>query len=275
MFEDVIEIKGVDPGPTSMVIAGVHGDEKSGVAAFAAILPTLSLQKGRVFFAYGSPRAITAHTRFVEANLNRLFKPDEALSDEERKSYEYTRAQFLKQYLDQADALLDIHASYVPQSRPFVICEANAKDIVPFLPVDLVVTGFDAVQPGGTDYYMNSRDKVGICIETGYLGDPSSLQVAEQGVYAFLSARGHMVGDTPTYPQSYIRMDSLYLTKNESFTRAREFADFEDVRTHQELGEDGDTVVRAEYDGVIVFARDITGIGEEAFLLGRRTAHVA
>src|SRR5438128_1272905 len=111
-MDEIIELKGSESGSTSMILVGIHGDEKCGIDALKKILPTLQVKRGRVLIAYGNPRAIEQNVRFTEANLNRMFKSDDRLSESDKKSYEYQRAQFLKPYLDQADALLDVHASF-------------------------------------------------------------------------------------------------------------------------------------------------------------------
>jgi succinylglutamate desuccinylase len=269
MTDDVIELRGNTEGPTSIILVGVHGDEKCGVQAVEQMLPTLSIEKGIVYVCYGNPRAIQQNIRYTEANLNRMFKPDTMLSDFEKNSYEYSRAQFLKTYLDRVEVLLDIHASYVPYSKPFVICEPNAHDIAKYLPVDLLVSGFDAVEPGGTDYYMNSTGKVGICVECGYLGDEYATEIAIKSITAFLKARGHIQAETPeVFEQSLVEMYDLYYTKTDSFELTKDFKDFDELVPDQLIGVDGENDIRAKKDSVILFARNRSGIGEEAFLLG-------
>ena len=267
--EEVTELSGKMPGPTSMVIVGVHGDERCGVDALQAMLPTLQISAGRVFFAYGNPRAIEKNVRFTETNLNRMFKDSELLPDNERSSYEFARAQFLKKYLDKAEALLDVHASFTPKSRKFIICEKNGFEVTKALPFDTIVTGFDTTQPGGTDYYMNAKGKIGICVECGFLGDPSSTAIAKESILRFLEARGHISPrDLPHDPQAQIRIYEMYLTKTNSFTLVKAFEDFEEIKEGEIIGLDGTEEVRAPKDSLIFFARDRTTLGDEAFLLG-------
>lgn len=275
MFEEITQLTGKEAGPTSIILVGVHGDERCGIDALASILLTLEIERGKVLFAYGNPRAIELNRRFTEANLNRMFKSDSLLSDIEKRSYEYQRAQFLKKYLNQADALLDVHASFTPNSKPFVICEKNSKGIVEYLPVDLVVTGFDQVEPGGTDYYMNSIGKIGICVECGYLGNLESTEIAKKSILAFLKARGHLPNDMMAIKQSYIQMYDIYMTKSNSFSLSKLFDDFEEVSKDQLLGMDGSREVRAEKESVILFARNREQIGDEAFLLGEKKNSLA
>lgn len=275
-MEEFVEIIGDEAGPTSVILAGVHGDERGGVEALQKLLPTLKIEKGRVFLGYGNPRAIESNKRFTEANLNRMFKPDSLLSDAEMNSYEYTRAQFIKKYLDQADALLDIHSSFVPNSTPFIICEKNASSLVECIPVNIVVSGFDELEPGGTDYYMNRRGGVGVCIECGYLDDIESANIATESILAFLEAVGN-IGSTrrDSVPKTYFRINEVYMTKTDKFMLAKEFADFEEVQQGQLIGTDGGVPVVAQKNSIILFARNLDRINDEAFILGEQKNSLA
>ncbi len=268
MFEEIIKISGQKDGTRSIILVGVHGNEKCGIEALNKILPNLKIERGTVFIGYGNPRAIDMNKRFIETNLNRMFNLDEQLTENEKNSYEYSRAQFLKNYLDQSNILLDIHASNTPTSKPFIICEANAKGVIEYLPVNRIVSGFDQIEPGGTDYYMNSIGKIGICIECGFLGDPSSIDIAEKSIYAFLKSRNHLVNNLTSEKQSYLSMYDLYKTKTNKFILTKEFEDFEEIKKGEVIGFDGDQEIKAEKDAVILFARNREKVGEEAFLLG-------
>lgn len=265
----VIKIIGKEKGPTSIILAGVHGDEKCGVKAFKKILPNLHIGKGQVFFMYGNPKAIKMNKRFTEVNLNRMFKKDDLLSKKDKRSYEYKRAQFLKRYFHKADVLLDLHESSNIKSEVFAICEKNAKKIAKYLPVKSVVSGFDKLQPGGTDYYMNRIGKIGICVECGYLGNPKSAMVAERVIKYFLKVQGHTKNNASPRNPLFIKIYSMYVTIN-NFTLSKPFYDFEKVLKGQPIGTDGPKTVRAKKDSVILFANNRKKSGEEAFLLGQK-----
>jgi succinylglutamate desuccinylase len=275
MLEKIIKIKGSTKGPTSIILAGVHGNEKCGILALKKIIPSLKIERGQVFFGYGNPQAIKKNIRFIDSNLNRIFKDGDLLSTADKHSYEYKRAQYLKKYLDRADALLDIHASHTPNSIPFIVCEKNAKEIVKYLPVDLIVSGFDKIQPGGTDYYMNKIGKISVCVECGYFEDSKSTQIAEKIIYAFLKARGHIINNNTPRKQSHIKISSIYTTKTNAFKLTKQFKDFEKITKGQLIGIDGKKEVLTKQTGVILFARNRNQAGEEAFLLGKNKDSLA
>ncbi len=270
MNEKILIFNSKKAGPTSIILAGVHGNEKSGIKALESLIPLIKITKGRVIVGFGNPRAIKQNKRFIEADLNRMFKPVRLLSKDEKKSYEYKRAKFLKKYLNQADALLDVHANQSLKSRPFVISESNSNELVKFLPVTVTVSGFDKIQPGGTDYYMNTNGKKGICVECGYLTAPSTTNIAKESILKFLQARGHIkTKKLKTYNQSRFRVYNMYTTKTDKFILAKAFGDFEKIARGQVIGTDGKIKVKAPEKSLIIFPRDRNKIGTAGFLLAK------
>ncbi|MBP7927612.1 succinylglutamate desuccinylase/aspartoacylase family protein [Patescibacteria group bacterium] len=268
MINDVNKLTGKEPGQTSIILVGVHGNEQCGVEALKKLLPTLSISRGTVLFILGNPKALGANARYIEANLNRMFNSSEAALVKYKHTYEYKRAQYLKKYLNESDVLLDIHASSIQNSRVFAICEPNAKEIVKYLPTDTVVSGFDDVEPGGTDYYMNSIGKVGICFECGYMNDSKSIQMAEEAILSFLKARRHLDEPVKAKDQQYIKMYYKYFSKTKDFVLDKPFENFESVKEGQIIGNDGIQEIVTPKDSYILFAHNSKNIGEEVFLLG-------
>ncbi len=269
MSNDVVELIGRSPGPTSVILVGVHGNEKCGIQAIEELLPTLKIEMGKLFIIYGNPKAIKDNVRFVDVNLNRLFNFSKDRPMESSAGYEYGRAEFIKEYLDKADYMLDIHASFTPESRPFLICEKRSNQIAKYLPADLVVNGFSKFQHG-TDYYMNNLSKVGICLECGYLSDDRSIKVAKDGILSFLKAIGNLKGDLYEKKQEIFKLFDMYQTKTDNFKLVKKFSDFELVQEGQLIGKDGDKEIKAKKDGYILFARDRNKVNEEAFLLAEK-----
>jgi len=269
MNQDVIELNGKKPGPTSVILVGVHGNEKCGIRAIEELLPTLTIDAGKSFIIYGNPEAISKNVRFVDVNLNRLFGYPENTFPEEFVGYEYMRVGFLRQYLNQADYMLDIHASLTPDSKPFLICEKRSYEIAKYLQVPLVVTGFGKFQRG-TDYYMDSLGKVGICLECGYVSDKKSVVVAKDAIISFLKAVGHLNNDLEIIDQEPLRLYDMYQTKTDNFKLTKKFFDFELIKKGQLIGIDGAEEIQVNRDSYILFARDRNKINEEAFLLAEK-----
>ena len=263
MLEGVQTFVANQPGPTITIMGGVHGDEPNGVTAIRETSSTLNLKRGKVNFIIANLQALAKNVRMTEMNMNRAFKADSLLTDEQRSSYERRRALELMPFLDECDVLLDLHSSTTPGSPPFVICEANSRDIATRLPYSIISSGWDMIHPGGTDYYMNKRGAMGICVECGYLLDAKGADIANESINVVLRTMGLIDGGIPpvTPNQKFVHADSVYHTKVD-FKLARKFDDFETISAGTLIGTDGGIEVRATNDGVIIFARDTAGKGE-------------
>jgi len=262
--------KGLKLGKTSVILAGVHGNEKCGLKAFDKIISDLKIEAGTVIFDVGNPKAIKKNKRFLELNLNRAFQKKKAFSKKERGAYEYARAQELKLKLNKADALLDIHSSKNIGSKRFVICEASNFSVAKQLPFRLCVTNFDKFEPGSTDFFMNQQKKIALCIECGQHNDPHAAKVAEKSIKNFLIAMNHIPGKNKENPQKKLKISYLYKNENKNFTLVKEFKDFEKIRKGTLIGFDGKTKVISPYSCKILFAHTIKGkIRQECFLLAR------
>jgi len=271
MLNEIRKVEGEKAGFASLILGGVHGDEPCGVEAIGEVFSGLDISSGKVYFGYGNPRAISAQKRFIDANLNRLFVDEDQLSEEEKDSCEHERAQHLKKYLDKSEVLLDLHASKTPSSPPFIICEENAEDLAKCLPAEIIVSGFDDIQPGGTDYYMNKSGGIGICLECGYANDPKSTRVAKEGIISFLKAQDHLrETPEPTAGQSHVHIYDRHLTQTDNFQLTKQYDDFEKIAEDEVLGVDGGENIQAPQDSIILFARDCDKADEQAFMLGKK-----
>lgn len=275
MEKDVFILNSNTAGPKVTVFAGVHGNEICGIKALDNIISKINIDTGSVTFVYANPQAIEKNVRFTEFNLNRAFKEESFYSEKEKQTYEYKRAQELKTILDNADILLDIHSSFTKESEPFIICEKNADNIVKTFPAEFnkIVYGFDTVQPGGTDWYMNTIRKIGICIECGYHYDPNAVNLAEKTIIDFLSKTGNIINNNikNQNEKELLQITEMYITKTDNFSLVKDFTDFEKVTTGQTIGYDGDEKVTVPFDGVILFARSRDAVGAEGFLLAKIT----
>lgn len=275
MINKIPDIKifhGKKPGKTSIIMAGIHGNEVCGINAIKDIISNFSIESGTVIFIFGNPEAIKKNVRFIDFNLNRAFLPVSKYSKEIKKTYEYKKAQEIKKILNKSDALLDIHST-LNDSEPFIICEKNAFEITPFLPKEFkrIVYGLDSVEPGAVDGYMLSRGKIGICIECGQHNNSTALKIAKDAIFSFLNKLGHInnLKLKNIKNRENVQMNYIYYTKTNSFILAKKFYDFEKIKKGTFIGTDGKEKISAPYDCVIVFAHNRGKKNEEAFLLGK------
>jgi predicted deacylase len=111
---DVFACAGQRPGPSVLVVAGVHGDEYEGPSAIAQFVDTLSPENVRgtvVVIPVANPLAFAAGTRLSPIdglNMARVFPGKEDGMPTERLAY------FLfHQFANKADYLIDLHSGGV------------------------------------------------------------------------------------------------------------------------------------------------------------------
>lgn len=239
----------------------VHGNELSWPIAFQKILPQITIDTGTVYFIIANPKALEKNIRYVEKNMNRCFSPIISGS-----SYEEERVQEIMPFLQEADYLLDIHNTTNPQSKAFLISEHQSVSC--FFPIDTVISGIDLLHSWGSDGYMNSLNKIWLCIECWSISDAKAPIIAEQSIINFLQYTGNIAQAPRSFlGQTFICFDYIYTTVTDLFILTESFCDFDYIKKDQIIWYDGDIPISASIDSVILFAHNRKKKWEEAFVL--------
>jgi succinylglutamate desuccinylase len=260
--------EGVKPGKTLAVFCGVHGNETAGILAVKKVLNEIKIDAGKVYFVFANPKAIEQGVRFTKKNLNRCF-----LKNQSGDTYEEKRARELMPILDECDALLDLHASNIPNSTPFIIFEEPARGCVEMLDFPIISTGWDALEPGATDGYMFQQGKPAICAECGYAARGEEYaSLAENTIYNFLQFYGAIKGDATLKrvgKQKYLHVDEVIIKEKDSFVFTKMYEDFETLPAGHCFATDSEgKEYVVEKERVIVFANPNKEMGGEACILG-------
>jgi len=258
------------PGPSIAVMVGVHGDELCCVKALDSILPKIKIIAGRVTFIYANLEAIKQKKRFIDFDLNRCFFSDQP--PYMIRSVEGRTTKELVKILEEADALLDVHASTSKKTTPFIICEKNSYGLVKCFPFKYVCSGFDDSHPGDSEGFMNRVGKRGIGIECGYLGDKKSIEVAKDAIITFLTKTGSIKGKKPQdSAKEFLHTMIIFKNRAPIFKLAREFPDFEELPTRTIIGFDGEEKIFGERGDFLLFAKNADAPNKECFVILRRT----
>lgn len=250
---------------TTTIMAGVHGNERSGIIILEELLNTLEVFHWKIYLiTQANPRAIEQNVRQTEKNMNRAFH-----TIAQWATYEDTRAQELIPILRQSDILLDVHNTLnTENSVPFLISEHPEWNR--YFPVDRIISGLDNLHPGGSDGYMNSIGKIGLCIESGSIYDPRGVKMARESIMNFLRATGNIewIPQVRENQEKY-NLDTIIKAKTTDFRFIKKWLDFEKIQSGELIGYDGDERILAPYDGVIVFSHETKNIGDEMCVFGK------
>lgn len=265
MKETIIKKESEILGKSLAVFCGVHGNERAGILAVQKAIDEIKIKQGKVYFVFANPLAIEKNVREIDINLNRCFDRKNNLN-----TYEHNRANELMNILDNCDALLDLHSSNNPNTTPFIITD-NGLDFVKNLNLEIIVTGFDKVEPGATDGYMFNNNKMGVCLECGYAEEgKKNLNVAYDSIIQFLQYYDVIdkLHDINHVKQRILNVDEVQFVTDKSFDLIRNFDDFETIPAGTLIAKDNFKEYKTDKERVILFGLKGSTIGTEAYILG-------
>jgi len=123
---------GPEPGPHVVLLALTHGNEIAGAIALDRLLASpLHVQRGRLTLGFVNLAAYARFdpdqptvSRFVDEDMNRLWDP--VVLNGSRRSVELARAREIREVVESADLLLDLHSMLWP-SDPLILSGPTAK----------------------------------------------------------------------------------------------------------------------------------------------------
>lgn len=269
-------------GKHLLVLGAVHGDEPCGTYACKRLMEEieqgfLKLKTGKVtFIPICNPDAYDKNVRFVEQNLNRVFK-----RTPNPESYEAQLANILAPHVDDCDYLLDIH-SFTAEGEPFVFQDYDGESFEAFaksLGVKDVMTGWVELYEGQGDLnegdtisYAYAQGKTAVLVECGQNGT----EVADAVAYkTALSALGFLdiledVDFGPVEGLNVVRFKEL-VCKDKEGTFLKDYQ-------HMQAVPKGENVVRYQdgstfevtNDSYMLMPKANASLGEEWFYLGEK-----
>jgi len=211
------------PGHCVVIIAGLHGDEHSGVEALDRVAAGLagieSRLRGRVVGLLGNISALGRGRRYLQRDLNRhwfeeniaaLAGRDSAKdSAEDREQRELLAAiESITNSPDEREVFfLDLHSTSA-QGRAFTCMPdtiANLR-VALTLPIPAIL-GLEESINGPLLGLLSDRGYRGIIVEGGFHDDPKTANVLEASIWILMTALGCFAEkDVPGYAQLYERL---------------------------------------------------------------------
>lgn len=197
-------LKGDGDGPTLVFFGGIHGNEPAGIQALEAVLGELRKGnhhlRGEIYALAGNVGALSAHQRFVEEDLNRIWLPDRLQQLRQGAGPKTADALEMQNLYGLIHHILDTGA---PPFYFFDLHTTSGKT-APFLVVNdsLLNRGFTAHYPlpiilGIEEYlhgallsYINELGYVSFGFEAGQHLDPASVAVAKDFIWFSMALAG-------------------------------------------------------------------------------------
>lgn len=191
------------PGPLLVVLAGIHGNEASGVFAFKRVLDALYSERpalaGEVLGLAGNLPALVEDVRYIDEDLNRLWR-DERLNPLKSSSAFNT--------VEEAELIALIKRIEMARKGAdrcfFVDCHTTSSETQPFISVShdeaslrfasrfpvFTVVGLGDCIIGASDRYLVDHGFVGFTFEGGSHYDIASVENHEAVIWLALHHTG-------------------------------------------------------------------------------------
>ncbi len=280
-----------EPGYHVVISALIHGNELCGARVLDHLLQNdLRPVSGKLTFIFANPEAYSRFdpsapfdSRFVDEDLNRVWGLD--VLESAYESLEINRARDLRPFLDQADALLDIHSMHDP-APPLLLAGPHAKGLQ--LAKDLATpeivicdhghaAGTRMRDYGGFGDPMSAQNA--LLLEAGQHWETTSEQVARDITLRFLKLFGIIDIETLMDDHLPLALDQALIEVTGQITAQTngfQFADtFSGLVCIEKAGtvfaQDGEITISTPYDDCLLIMPDMSPAkGQTAVRLGRQ-----
>jgi predicted deacylase len=262
---------GPAPGPHTVAVSLVHGNEIAGAIALDRLLrERLRPARGRLTLGFANldafdrfdPEHPTA-SRFVDEDMNRLW--DEAVLDGPRHSSELARARAMRPIIDTADVLIDLHSMLWP-SDPLILCGPAAKGRALAMRVGTpaMVVGDSGHRSGlrlidYAPFVDPAREETAILVEAGQHWEPATVAASLASLRALLRVTGQWPGADATDgagaegPCRSVEVTAAITATTGAFAFVQPFRGGDVVRRRDTLiAMDGPHEIRTPYDDCVL-----------------------
>lgn len=290
--------EGPRPGPTMVIVGGIHGNEPAGVTAVQQVLQELRSHavplRGRVLGIAGNLGALRENVRYLDRDLNRLWYPDHLArlreAPRERASPEDIEQLELLDIFERLDAsfdhpliVIDLH-SFSAEGPPFsVFADALRNRPIALRMQVPIIFGLEESVEGTLLGYLVDRGHIAVGFEAGQHEDPRTLENHVAAIWVALVAGGLLSRhEAPGIEQSEAQLERaadglpraveiVYrhaITPEDEFRMDPGWSNFVELRRGQKLAVDRRGFVGAPTDGRILMPL-YQGLGEDGFFVAR------
>ena len=287
-------VRGSLPGPTLIILGGVHGNEPAGVLAAEQVLPRLRMRKtylrGEIVLLRGNTRALERNVRYIDADLNRQWTVAQLNHSRERPD--------ASEILEQRELLAELRGA-VNRSRGdvyFVDLHTTSASGKPFATVGdtlrnrrfalqfpvTIVLGLEEQIDGTLLEYINNLGAITMGFEAGQHEATKSVYHHEALIWMATVAAGNFRREELTefnqYPlllknagggQRVVEVRHRHaIVPEDEFQMEPGYQNFQPVRRGQVLAKDRKGEITARETGLILLPL-YQKLGDDGFFLGR------
>ena len=262
---------------TIIFIAGVHGNEKSGVIALQRFFQDIKKLKikieGTVIGLIGNLNALKQNKRYITADMNRLWKTKTPNS--KKKNSEENEIIIVKRLMDKIISLkkkkniciIDLHNTSSAHGVFTIVNNNTEKKLASSLAIPVINKLLTKIKGSLAEYY-HSKGLTSIVFEGGAIGDPAAINNHEAGIWKILEAKKMIQSEfVPNKIRSNMnkmkdfssQINGHYIVKyihkiksNDEFLMNPNMQNFEKVKKMDIIGHDKNGPIAAPCNGYLL-----------------------
>jgi len=276
------DVRGDNPGPTIIAIAGIHGNEPTGISAIQRVIELLEPLKehihGRFVGLRGNIKALEENRRFVDEDMNRLWVT--SILDKIRRTpfnelNSADRAEVKELlcildpivYSDEKVIYIDMH-TFSGSGGMFSITPREERhiELLTQLKVPLIF-GIQSTLIGTSMDYVEDAGHVGFAFETGTHGTLDAEENALAGLIVLFVSQGfisadkvedfgkfysYLMGKVSDYPHKVNFHYKHIIEDGDEFVMNPGFQNFDTVKKGDWLASDKHGKITSQSDGYLL-----------------------
>ena len=289
-------IRGRQPGPRLVVVAGIHGNEPAGVRALERFFASVSERsidlRGEVIGVIGNIEALAEQERYLDEDLNRLWT-DESVASARRepKTREQRELAELVDVLDpllemdpasgQRTVVIDLHTASA-DGPPFLLIGDTLRNraLARAFPIPLVL-GLEESVEGALLDYVAQRGALCVGFEGGQHDDPASIDNLYAVIWIALTeiggvwenrrvraARGVLRAAASGHPEVVEIQHRHGIGEGEHFRMRDGFENFSRVTSERAIADHDGREIRVTRPAHLLLPL-YQGLGNDGFFLAR------
>jgi predicted deacylase len=253
------------PGPHTILVSLIHGNEIAGAIVLAEMLESkFTPRRGKLTFGFANFAAYEKFdpenpvaSRFVEEDLNRVW--DDIQLFGVRRSLELDRAREIRPLIEVADIVLDLHSMLWP-SEPLLLCgPARAGRALALAVASPPLVIADQGHAGGKrliDYgRFTEAASTAACIlvEAGQHWEQAAVRQMRATIAALLAHTGQAAPPASRQKPRFAEVTHAVTAKTNRFTFTEPFRGGDVIpHAHTIIAHDGDEAIRTPHDNCLL-----------------------
>lgn len=293
----IARIDGAHPGPTLVIVGGLHGNEPAGVLAGQAVAARILEKAGRlhgdVVLLAGNTRALAVSRRYVDTDLNRHWTPLriellESGNDTGESSEDADQRELHAEFEDARRRargemfVVDLHSTS-GRGSPFVTLGDTLRNraFAMAFPVTIIL-GIEEQLDGTMLSALNERGMVTLGFEAGQHDDPSSVSNDVAAIWIALVTAGMLEADDVPELADYQRRLAIAgggrrfvevrhrhpVRPGDGFEMRPGYTNFQPVVRGETVASDWRGPIRASESGLMLMPL-YQALGDDGFFLAR------